>query len=265
MLTCIVLLASLLPASASLAATSVAYSKLKVAGTWVNVVTADLNAEGVRVTPAIARWGIGTCESFRSILRRTRPAAAINGTFFDTRTLCPTGDIVIDGQLLHRGGVGTALAIDYNNRLTFLPSRRSDLYTWSDYDHVLVAGPALIMRGRTVVQPRDEGFKSRVHYSKRQRAAVGLTSGNKLLFVTTRSGVYLSRLAKVMRGLKCVDAAVLDGGSSTGLYWKGKLLVNPRRGMTNCLLVYDDISSYERHRNCFYPVSRYTSASGGGS
>ena len=34
-----------------------------------------------------------------------------------------------------------------------------------------------------------------------------------------------------MKSLKCVDAATLDGGSLTGLYYKGKLIANPGRGI----------------------------------
>jgi len=247
------------------AATSVAYIKGRVGGVWVNVVTVDLNDCDVRITPAIARWGIGTSESFRSMMRRTRPAAAINGTFFCTRSLKPTGDIVIDGQLLWKGYLGTAVTIDAFNQVRFIPTRKRDMYKWCNFNDVLAAGPTLIMRGKTIVTPRLEGFRSSVHFTKRVRSAVGLTYENKLLFVTTRQHIYLRTLAKVMKRLRCNDAAVLDGGSSTGLYWKGKMIINPSRGMTNCLLVYDDVSDYEQHRSCLYPNRRYTSLSPSGS
>lgn len=235
------------------ASSSVAYQKKKVAGVWINVVTIDLNDPHVSITPAISKYGIGSCESFRSLLRRTRPAAAINGTFFDTRTLVPTGDIVIDGQLLHKGYLGVAIAIRNGNEVRFIPSRHPDMYQWTDHDAVLVGGPTLITEGKTVVVPRAEGFRSGVHFTKRLRAAVGLTYSNKLLMVTTRRPVLLSTLARVMRTLHCHEAAVLDGGSSIGLYCKGKLVKNPKVGMTNCLLVYDDLEAYNRRRSCFYP------------
>jgi hypothetical protein len=108
------------------------------------------------------------------------------------------------------------------------------------------------------VYPWDQGFRSGVHFSPRIRAAVGLTSKNKLMLLTTLRGVYLSQLAKVMMKLGCVQAAVLDGGSSAGLYYNGKLIARPSRPMTNCLLIYDSLESYEQHRDCFYPVQRYS-------
>lgn len=247
----ILLIAAALP---SFGATPVAYSKVKQAGVHMRVVTVDLNAPTITVTPAIARNGIGTSESFRCLVRRTRPTAAINGTFFDVRTLRPTGDIVIDRQLVCKGVVGCAIAVT-GKAISFLPSRRRDLYSWSAHDSVLAVGPTLICGGKLVVVPKQEGFRSGVHYSKRLRAAVGITKANKLLLVTTTHKVYLGSLARAMRSMGCLDAATLDGGSSVGLYCKGKLLVNPSRGMTNCLLVYDNASDYENRRASLLPVS----------
>ena len=152
-----------------------------------------------------------------------------------------------------RGDLGTAIAVTNHNIVKFLPSREPAVYKWSDYDSVIVAGPSLIMRGVRMVIPRDEGFKSGVHYSRRIRSAVGLTRGNKLVMVTTGQKLYLGESASAMRRWACVDAAVLDGGSSTGLYCNGRPIRNPGRGITSCLLVYDDTSAYEQRRACLYP------------
>lgn len=246
-------------ASSSQAAINVTYTKSKVAGVSVNVVTANLNSPDVCITPAVARWGVGSCEPFRSMMKRTRPAAAIDGTFFCTRTLKPTGDIVIGGQLVWKGCLGTAIAVDYGGQVHFLPTRGNKAYHWYEYDQVLAAGPTLILGGKTLVMPKIEGFRSGVHYTQRARAAVGLTYHNKLVFVTTRQRIYYRQLAKVMKRLQCMDAAVLDGGSSIGLYCKGKLINNPTRGMTNCLLVYDNRDSYEQHKDSFYPFPQSVS------
>lgn len=235
------------------ARTNVAYQKMKIGRVWMNVITANLNSPSVRVTPAVARRGIGHSESFRSMLRRTRPAAAIDGTFFCTHTLKPTGDIVIDGQLVYRGYLGMAVTINEPNSIRFVDSQE---YQWSDYKSVLAAGPSLLIDGKLAVYPKDQGFRSGVHFSPRIRAAVGITKNNKLVLVTTLRAAYLSQLARAMRSIGCVDAAGLDGGSSTGLYCKGRLISNPSRGMTNCLLIYDDMTSYQQHHDSFYPIQR---------
>jgi hypothetical protein len=83
------------------------------------------------------------------------------------------------------------------------------------------------------------------------------------VLVTTLRPVYLSRLARAMRSLGCFEAAALDGGGSAGLYSKGKLIRNPTRGMTNCLLVYDDPYAYQRRRSCFYPGGSSADDGGG--
>lgn len=251
---CLSLVLLSLMQTGSEARSNVSYQKMKIGSVWMNVITANLNSPFVRVTPAVARWGIGHCESFRSLLRRTRPAAAIDGTFFCTRTLRPTGDIVIDGQLIYRGYLGMALTVGDYNDIRFVDSQD---YRWSDYKSVLAAGPSLLIDGKVAVYPRDQGFRSGVHFSRRVRAAVGITRANKLVLVTTLRSAYLSQLARAMRSIGCVDAAGLDGGSSTGLYCKGRLISNPSRGMTNCLLIYDDLASYQQHRDSFYPVERY--------
>ncbi len=240
-------------ASGCSAASNVAHHKAKISGVWLNIVTANLNSPSVRVTPAVARWGIGTSESFRSLLRRTRPAAAIDGTFFCTRSLKPTGDIVIDGQMIYHGYLGVAVGFGENNSVQFIDRQH---YCPTDYNSVLSAGPSLVLDGSMAVYPREQGFRSKVHFSPRIRTAIGVTRANKLVMVATTRGAYLSRLACAMKTLGCVNAVNLDGGSSTGLYCKGKLIRTPNRAMTNCLLVYDNLQSFEQHRDSFFPSQR---------
>jgi len=231
----------------------VAYSKRVVRALPMHVVTVDMNSPSVTITPAVARCGTGSCESFRSMMRRLRPAAAINGAFFCTRTLRPTGDIVIDGVLVAKGCVGRALAFTPQNRVVFVSSRQPLSYRWYDFERVLVAGPTLISGGRVAVCPRSEGFVSPVHFVPRIRAAVGLTGSNKLILLTTTRPTRLGRLAEAMRTMGCLEAATLDGGSSTGLYWQGKLIDNAGRAVASCLAVYETLDDYALHRNGFYP------------
>ena len=89
--------------------------------------------------------------------------------------------------------------------------------------------------------------------NKNGRVAVGMTRGNKMVFVATRSPVYLSKLAKAMRGLGVWDAINLDGGSSIGVYYKGKTLIKPSRQLTNLILVYGDRWRYEELKEAVLP------------
>src|SRR5689334_10117360 len=89
------MLLCILTVNAYAASGSVTYSKYWMYDTGVHVISINMNDPDVQMTPIVARRGIGTSEGFGSLLSRTKPTAAITGTFFDTRSLHPTGDIVI--------------------------------------------------------------------------------------------------------------------------------------------------------------------------
>ncbi|MBI3944775.1 MAG: hypothetical protein HY321_02575 [Armatimonadetes bacterium] len=88
------LMALCMPAAAS----SMAYERRVVLGLPVNAVTVNLNNPKVTVTAAVAKSGPGASEPFMHLINRVHPAAAITGTFFDTRSLLPVGDIVVAGR-----------------------------------------------------------------------------------------------------------------------------------------------------------------------
>jgi hypothetical protein len=261
----LVLMALLVPLPSSAERSSVSYSKRYVRGVVVHVVTVNMNDPDVKLTPVYATRGVGASEKFESILNRTRPTAAITGTFFDTRSLYPTGDIVVDGETVCKGVLGTAIGIGWSNEVNFIPTRRGTIYDWGNFQSVLCVGPRLLESGKHSVYPKDEGFRDPRLYSQRIRAAVGITRWNKLLFVTTRQPVYLSKLAKIMRELGAWDAATLDGGGSTALYYRGSFLSRPNRRLTNLLVVYDSLSGYEQARQRLTPKTRVSARKGDGA
>ncbi|MGC8666589.1 MAG: phosphodiester glycosidase family protein [Chthonomonadales bacterium] len=218
------------------------------AGVPVKAIFVDLKDLNVKVTAELARYGAGHAEPFAQMVRRAEPTVAVTGTFFSTRNHVPIGDIVIDGELAHFGGVGTALCITDNNEVEFLQPKRYTHQDWSRFDFVLRSGPRLIHDGLVYVDPRPEGFHDQRMLTHNSRLAVGVTRSNVLVFVATRKPVYLSRLARAMRALGAINAINLDAGSSLGLYYKGKMLIRPRRWLTNVILVYANRWNYEERR-----------------
>lgn len=220
---------------------SVRHLKGVVLGIGVHVVEADLRDPAVRVEAVLSRGGVGSDERFGALIRRTQPAAAITGTFFGIRNRIPTGDIVIDGKAVFRGFVGTAIAIRRSNTVEFVRTRRgAPRRDWSGYQTVLQAGPTLIEQGRIALDARGEGFRTLPITPRRRRTAVALTSDDHLLLITVRQGITLWELSKICRALHVREAAALDGGSSTALYFNGRFLANPSRGLTNLLLIHRD-------------------------
>ena len=234
---------------------NVGLSRTTAAGLSLLVLTVDLNDPNVKVTGVVAQHGNGTSEPFNSMIHRTHPTAAVTGTFFSMGSLTPIGDIVVDGKLVHRGGIGTGLCITEGNQCQFVhPPHCYCSMDWSNFDFVCCAGPRLVVEGNPTIHPRSEGFRDSHLLGYATRLAVGLTDGNKLLFVATRSAVPLSRLAKAMKKLGCTDAMALDAGSSLGFYKGGRMLISPNRRLTNAILIYDDKNRYERFKARLTPV-----------
>ncbi|MBP6963364.1 MAG: phosphodiester glycosidase family protein [Armatimonadetes bacterium] len=241
---------------------NVSYTKVRWSGVSANVVYVNMASPNVRVTPALAKNGTGTSETFGAMVERLNPTAAITGTFFCTRSYRPTGDIVIEGKLVHSGSVGVALCVTDQGRVDFKSMREGRTSDWAGCRTVLCTGPTLVRNGKPSVAPKSEGFRDPEIFRRKPRTAVGMTDSNKLILVTTSTPVYLSELAKVMRHLGAVDALNLDGGSSTALYYRGSTIVRPARSMTNLLVVYETPKLYASYRSQLAPnMPRTTVAS----
>lgn len=228
------------------------YRKGIVLRVGVNVIEADLSDPEVRIGAMVAKYGIGTAERFGHMVRRARPAAAITGTFFGIKSRIPTGDLVINGTPIFRGFIGTAVAITPTGRVDFLATRYGGSSNdWSQYETVMRGGPRLVQDGRVMMTARSEGFRSLPISARRTRTAVGLTRDNHLQFVAVRQGITLWELAKVMKALGAYQAVALDGGTSTAMYFAGRYIANPGRGLTNVLMIYHRKDRYEAMKPVF--------------
>lgn len=235
---------------------SVTCRRISVSGCSVNVVEVDLRDPQVRIGVCVARGFPRGCESFRSMLDRTRPDAAINGTFFSKTSLHPVGDLVVGGKPVFHGGVGTALAATDDGRIDFLPAVGYRHRDWGDYETVLAAGPRLLSAGQIALAPWQEGFRDRrMTNGAAVRSAAGVTADRRLLLVTVPRAVTLRKLAGIMRSLGAQDAVNLDGGSSSALYCRGKVLTAPGRGLTNLLVVYSAADRYSAMAASLVPPS----------
>ncbi len=230
-----------------------------VLGTPVKVITVNLNSPEVRVTPMLAAGGAGRAESFRAMMVRSAPAAAVTGTFFATNSLLPIGDIVIGGELAHFGGRGAALCLAPDpltggTRAVMRANAGLWRHTdWSGCETVLAGGMWLVRDGVLALDPRAQGFRDPSLFRPNPRVAVGLTPAGKLLLVATGKRVTLGRWAKVLRGLGAHGALNLDGGSSTGMFFQGNPVIRPRRHLTNVLVVYSRRAAYDRARAAVAP------------
>ncbi len=232
--------------------TGVAYRKGLVLGVGVHVIEADTTDPSVALGAMVARGGIGTAEGFGRMVQRVRPAAAITGTFFGTTNQIPTGDLVINGQPVFRGFIGTAVAITRGNIVSFVSTNyRSAALDWSLYDTVIRAGPRLVSGGKVLMTARGEGFRTLPVTQRRARTAIGLTADGRLQFIAVRQGITLWELAKLSKAIGAYHAVAMDGGTSTALYYAGQFVAYPGRRLTNVLLLYHRRDNYEAARSLF--------------
>lgn len=235
----IVLLTLIAPAGAH----DLRFARPVVAGVRANVVIVDMTNPRLMVRPVVA--GRPSCfaknrlRTFSSMVKVTHCLAAINGTFFDPKTFRTLGTMVYRGRLFYEGYVGNALVLDRGRRWHFMKlyNRDSQSVDWSPYLFGIAAGPTLVCKGRISLNPRDEGFHDPRVYRNASRSAIGYRRNGELLLVTVHRKVSLRRLARMMQTLGAVYALNLDGGSSSGLYYKGKWITKPRRKLTNILAV----------------------------
>lgn len=232
---------------------SIRFWQTAAAGVPVKVISVDLNDPDVKVSAVMARHGSGTSEPFRQMIERSQPNVAVTGTFFSLDNLQPVGDIVIDGSLIHFGGMGTALCITPDNQAEMVTCQWGRHHDWSPYDFVVACGPRLLQRGQVVLNPHAERFRDAHMLSPNSRIAVGITRGNTLFFVMTHQPIYLGKLARVMQALGAKEAMNLDAGTSTGFYYNGATLAKPGRKLTNMIVVYGRRSRYERALNQLVP------------
>lgn len=253
---CFLITTLLLTCHFAQAGQNIAYSKVFLNGARVHVVTVNLNSPDLKVTVSLTKNGSGSAESFTSMLNRLQPAAAITGTFFCTRSLQPTGDIVIEGMKVHQGVTGTGVCFTSDNTVEYLPYKSGHSTDWQGYDTVLCAGPTLVRNGSIFLCPRDQGFTDPGLFPRKKRSAMGTTANNKLMLVVVDTPVQLRTLAKIMLGLGAVNAVDLDGGSSSALYSNGRMISRPGRKLTNLLIVYDSLYDYYHHRQALAPQLR---------
>jgi uncharacterized protein YigE (DUF2233 family) len=180
--------------------------------------------------------------------------AVINGGYFNHSDGFPVSHVIVNGEkktepeknqaLVNNNVLKAILPGIFNERAEIRVITNGSVYSQEIVPHnapikegfklvhSLQAGPQLL----PVLNLEKEGFiikdkKGKIirdgigSYLPAARSAIGLTKKGELLFVAVSSsgkkhGITISQLATLMKGLNCISAMALDGGSSTSLTWK---------------------------------------------
>jgi|GEM_PF-3405362 len=204
----------------------------------VRVIKINLKDPRVKISVQTAPGFPGGVAPMNKMIAATRPDIAINGSYFSKTTGIPIGDVVIRGQKVNTGNMGTVMAITEDKQVLI---RRVPFYKtmqWPGYVTVLGCGPALVLDSKVDVMPEEEHFQDPHIMGTAARMGVGVRPDNTLLFVNTKKGVSFRKWAEIMRELGCRDAYNLDAGASLGMYYRGKTIITPGRQIASILCVW---------------------------
>lgn len=183
-------------------------------------------------------------ESFGAMVRRSKAAAMINGTFFSKDAQKRVmGNMVSGGRFLKYSpweNFGTTLGITASGKPEMKTLRAGEEIHWKNYWFSVTCGPRLLKQGAVWINPDLEGFKDPHVLGAANRSALGFSQDGKTLYlVIFYGGVTLQKEAQVMKALGAYEAMNLDGGASQGLAQGGSILLAPGRYLTNAIAVYD--------------------------
>ncbi len=217
-------------------ANSVRLESRQVLGVHVKLVRINLQNPKVRVLPVLPVKAFKRGAQFDALVAGSSAVAVLNAGYFDPHSFSPVGDIIYNGRYLARGRLRTGLAITKTNEVKlwlrpYAPDAKS-------LETLIGTGPLLIHNGKINPVPKAEGYTDPAVWSNAARTAVGIINNKKLVFVSTRERLSLRALARVMKALGARDAIALDGGSSVGFAWRGKVMIHPKRRIAFGVGVY---------------------------
>jgi hypothetical protein len=228
-----VLIVPLLPLPSS---NSVRLEQKTVLGVPLKIIYVNLQHPMVQIGAVLPKDVFKKGAHFDALVAGSSAIALLNGGYFHPQTFSPVGDLVVDGKWLNQGRLRSGLAITKaNTALLWTKDSGTDP---RGYKTLIGSGPILVRDKKINPVPQAEGYADRAVWSRAPRSAVGIVADKKLVLVSTRQALTLRELGKVMHALRARDAIALDGGSSVGMAWKGKVLIHPKRKIAFGVGVY---------------------------
>lgn len=148
--------------------------------------------------------------------------------------------IADDNYINARFKPGRTIELEYKVIHSIEENKPNTVLDLNKIEGIISAGPYLVKEGKIIANAENEGFKEdKITKNKAQRSAIGVTKDNKLLMVTC-SNASINELAQIMLNLGAVEAINLDGGASSALFAKDKLITPPGRKLSTVLMIYDN-------------------------
>ena len=186
--------------------------------------------------------------------------AALNGSYFNMKTLAPVTVVLIDKQILGRPTPGETMRTNGVIALRDKRGRKMDILRCDTtqysriarrYRSALAAGPVLIDGGKVVEYTSGSSFYTRRH----PRTLIGKRADGTVVmavidgrFKGQGDGATIAETAYIARQLGLTEALNLDGGGSSTLWTAQEGVLNHpydnrrfdhegERGVPNCIVV----------------------------
>jgi hypothetical protein len=215
---------------------SVTFESKKVLGVSIKVIHVNLEHPMVHVGAVLPANLFKKGARFDTLVAGSSAIAMLNGGYFHPQTFSPVGDLVVDGKWLNQGRLRSGLAITKAN--TALLWTKDSQTIPRGFKTLIGTGPILVRAYKINPVPKSEGYGDSAIWSKAARSAIGILGDKKIVLVSTRERLSLRELGKIMFKLGARDAIALDGGSSVGMAWHGKVLIHPKRKIAFGVGVY---------------------------
>lgn len=207
------------------------------------------DASSLRSALADNSFGTNITENTSEIALANNAIFAINGDYYGFRD---DGVIIRNGTVYRDDPVRDAMALFSDGTMkTYNETEESSSELLAEgATNTLSFGPILIQDGEIVSDfssvKIDNNFGNRSIQDANPRTAIGMIAPNHYVFVVVDGrqddsrGMTLAELADVMKGLGATEAYNLDGGGSSTMYFRGRVVNNPlgrnqERGVSDIL------------------------------
>lgn len=198
--------------------------------------------DGTALQSAFAqnKFGTNIIETVSSMATAHNAIFAINGDYYGFRN---DGVIIRNGVLYRNVPAREGLAIyrDGSMKVYDEKSVSADQLLANGVWNTLSFGPTLVEDGNIVSDidsvEVDTNFGNHSIQGKQPRTGIGIISANHFIFIAVdgrspgySTGVTMSQFARIFKDLGCTTAYNLDGGGSTDMVFRGKVINIPCNG-----------------------------------
>ena len=189
-----------------------------------------------KISVGISKWLGKSGQYIYDMAKEQDAVLAINGGgFFDpnynSNGANPLGVTISSGKIIsdaaYNSNTGGVIGIDENNKLLLLRNITANEALNMGIRDAVTMGPFLIVNGKTA------DIKGNGGWGYAARTAIGQRSDGIVLFLVVDSnefrtkGASMKDLAEIMENYGAINAANLDGGTSSAIVENGELLNDP--------------------------------------